>query len=177
MKQRKVLANTLAWIGPVAVFSRTAERFGERVQGGRHQERFLEPVPIREFEPSEEDVEQFFAWNDHGVLPSSLGVVDLMRGWLCHYGDEYAWIEDYEKRGANPPTIPPQSWVYESCWRPEEWLGWAQVIRDFMYDRLNQPETWRRSKPAYRRAQVMRAYHEGRIGLARFKCLLKGQKA
>lgn len=150
-KQERVLSNSLAWVdSPYGVM----------------------------FKPSEADIEEFFAWNDRGIPTKSPGAVELIVGWRCHYGNEYSWIEDWENgKSKNPPQAPPQAWVYDAYFgKPSDWQGWLNITQDYLTARLVNPEMWERQKPCYRRAQVLWAFHSGRLNLSRLHLLLGQQK-
>ena len=97
------------------------------------------------YEPTGDEVQAFFAWNDRGVKwPVGLSA-DLVLGWTAHYSNPFAWIAAYEA-GGNPPISPPAAWIYDAYWNPESlqvgWEGWLPIMIDCW-------QNWKRRRPAY----------------------------
>lgn len=99
------------------------------------------------FNPSSEDIHEFFQHNEHGTHITRPGAIELQRGWECHYSDEWAWFESGEE--GNPPQSPPAAWIYAHI-HAEESI--AVVMLDFLIDVLTGQVEFMRIRPAWERA-------------------------
>lgn len=116
-------------------------------------------------EPSDEAIEELFAYTDRGIKPRLPESWELVQAWIAHYGNPYAWIPGWESgEDKNPPQSPPGVWIYDVYFNRDDycWPGWAAILTDFMRDNPTK-EKWRRCVPAYEVAYKMAAYHHGRL--------------
>ena len=154
-KQQIVLANALAWCE------------------GWCEERW---------EPTQEEIADFFAHNDRGLPTRTLGGHKIQAGWTAHYGNPFGWIEGFEKGKDNPPAIPPAAWIYEAYfwkgWGWSGWAGWANILLDFIHDAVVYGHNWQRMLPAYTLAYKLSAFHHSPLGVreALITCGLLGDK-
>ena len=132
-----------------------------------------------DFEPTEQEIADFFANIDKGRplpklefvthdatgqpfyrgkavqpgdwLEENDGARQLKNGWTAYYSDPFRWIKDWKAgKLKNPPEMIPQAWIYDAYFSDGiSWCGWATLLEDILRDCLDHKVTWERVRPQY----------------------------
>ena len=128
-----------------------------------------------DYNPSDEDIETFFAYSDKGIkIPSyAIGAMELLGAWTTHYSDPFKPVVEYAKgQLKNCPIIPPAAWIYDAYFGPPVGFSWVSLLKDFVLDCIRDQHmferehlTWERIQPAYTLAYRLAAYFHERLSL------------